>query len=445
MRTAVVVGGGLSGLSAAFRLLQAGVTVTVLEKDAQPGGRSRTERHGGYVVDTGPDALTESYRNYLGLLSELGLGDRVVPSSPVIGLIKDGVLLDIDPRRPWQLLRTTALSLPAKVRLSVGFLRLRKMMRGVDSYELAQSAALDNPDVTALDLAQGYFGDEVAEYLIDPVMRLTTGSGSREVSGLNVLGALKSWSVPVINVRGGLDVLPAELARRVPAEYGATVTSVDETDTGGVRVGYTDAGGRSKSLEADGCVIGAMYHEGAEIWPELKTYSPEFADRLADVKLISISLGYRVRTRSQAYLVQVPTVELPEALLIFLQHNKAPDRAPDGHSLVTIYTDTIVTDEFLQRDDAELVSWAAGIVESLCPELAGHRDLEVVTRWPKGGYLATPGFWRRSAALLAALPPDGPVQVAGDLFGAGSMESAVRWGERAAARLLARDKPTADK
>jgi hypothetical protein len=58
-----------------------------------------------------------------------------------------------------------------------------------------------------------------------------------------------------------------------------------------------------------------------------------------------------------------------------------------------------------------------------------------VTRWPVAGYLATPGFWRQSRALLAAIPADGRVQLAGDLFGAGSMESAVRWGERAAERL----------
>jgi protoporphyrinogen oxidase len=136
--------------------------------------------------------------------------------------------------------------------------------------------------------------------------------------------------------------------------------------------------------------------------------------------------------------VQVPTVEQKDALLIFLQHNKAPDRVPEGHSLVTIYTDTLSTDTYLARSNAEIVEWAAGVVESLCPELAGQRDLEVVTRWPKAGYLAIPGFWRRSAALLDALPADGPIQVAGDLFGAGSMESAVRWGELAAKRLVTR-------
>jgi protoporphyrinogen oxidase len=477
MSAVVVVGGGLSGLAAAYRLHQAGVQVTVLERGPNPGGRAQTERHGGYLVDTGPDALTESYHSYLGLLRELGLGDRVVPSSPVVGLVRRGKLIDIDPKRPWTLLRDRPLGPGAVVRLLRGYRRLRGVLADVDSYQLVKSTSHDDPDRSAYDLALEHFGQEVTDYLIDPVMRLTTGSGAREASWLNVLGALNSWTVPLINIKGGLGVLPAALAAEVPVVYGATVTGIDETGspvtgspvtgspvtgspvsgpdetggtetgtdqtgtgatTGGVTVGYTDADGRHHELNADGCVIGAMYHDGVEVWPELKRVSEDFADHLRNVKLISVSLGYRVPTASRAYAVQLPTVEDKNTLLIFLQHNKAPDRVPDGHSLVTIYTDTLVTDSYLARADTEIVEWAAGVVESLCPELAGRRDLEVVTRWPKAGYLATPGFWRRSAALLDALPADGPVQVAGDLFGAGSMESAVRWGEVAAQRLITR-------
>ena len=435
--TAVVVGGGLSGLAAAYRLKQAGVEVTVLERGPNPGGRAQTEEHGGYIVDTGPDALTESYHSYLGMLNELGLGDRVVASSPVIGLVRGGKLIDIDAKRPWTLLRDRPLSPGAVIKLLRGYRRLSKTLKAVDSYQLVLSADLDDPAKSAYDLSVEHFGQEVADYLIDPVMRLTTGSGAREASWLNVLGALTSWTVPLINVRGGLGVLPRALAEAVPVVYGASVTGVDESGDG-VCVGYTDADGRHQEINADGCVIGAMYHDGVEVWPELKRLSQDFNDHLRNVKLISISLGYTVPTSSKAYAVQVPTVEQQDALLIFLQHNKAPDRVPDGHSLVTIYTDTLATDGYLGRTDAEIVGWAAGIVESLCPELAGHRDLEVVTRWPKAGYLATPGFWRRSSALLDALPVDGPIQVAGDLFGAGSMESAVRWGELAAKRLVAR-------
>jgi oxygen-dependent protoporphyrinogen oxidase len=432
----IVVGAGLSGLTAAYRLQQGGATVTVLESRTAPGGRVQTERHGDYIVDTGPDALTSGYASYLRLVNDLGLADRLVDTSPVIGLVRQGRLIDIDPAKLLRLPFTPALSLRAKLRLVAGFLKLRKAINSVDSYDMSRSAELDHPEVTAHDYAVRHFGSEVAEYLIDPMMRLTTGTGARDASSVNVLGALGAWSGGLQNLRGGLATVPDELASRLDVRYGATVTRVDETGSG-VTVSYT-VGDETRDISADSCVIGAMYHRATDMWPTLSSASPAFGDKLRNVKLISVSLGYRVPTNSKAYTVLVPTVERPEALLIFLQHNKCADRTADGHSLVTIYTDTAVTDRFLERSDTQLEEWAAGIVEQICPELSGHRDLAVVTRWPYAGYLADPGFWRRVSALRDSLPGGCPVQVAGDLFGAGSMESAARWGEHAARRILDR-------
>jgi protoporphyrinogen/coproporphyrinogen III oxidase len=430
----VVVGAGLSGLAAGYRLHQGGATVTVLESATGPGGRVQTERHGEYIIDTGPDALTAGYASYLGLVEDLGLGDRLVDTSAIIGLVRHGRLIDLDPAKVLRLPFTRALSMLAKLRLAAGFIRLRKAIGGVDSYDMGRSAALDDPDVSASDFALRHFGREVTEYLIDPMMRLTTGTGAREASCVNVLGALGAWSSGLRSLRGGLATVTDELASRLDVRYGATVTRVDETESG-VNVSYTDSNG-THDVSAGTCVISAMYHRAVEMWPPLLTASPAFGDKVRNVKLISVSLGYRVPTTSRAYTVLVPTVEEPEALLIFLQHNKSADRAPRGHSLVTIYTDTAVTDRFLDYTDAQLETWAAGVVERLCPELAGNRDLSVVTRWQYAGYLADPGFWRRNSALRDSLPTRGPVQVAGDLFGAGSMESAARWGEHAARRIL---------
>lgn len=433
-RSAVVVGAGLSGLAAAYRLRQAGLDVTVLERLDRPGGRVQTIERDGYVVDTGPDALTESYARYLALVDELGLSDLVVQPSQVAGLVRGGRIVDLDPGKPLRAAASPVLSPRAKVRLVRGYLGLRKRLRGVDSYELVESSDLDDPGASAWDFAVPRFGREVSEYVVDPVMRLVTGSGATQASCLGLLGALTAWTTPLANLRGGLRTLPDALARELDVRYGAEVTEVAESGHG-VSVTYGDAQGQH-ALDADACVIGAMYHVARDIWAPLDGYAPGFAEQLRDVKLISVSLGYRALARTRAYVVQVPTVESPEALLIFMQHNKSPDRAPAGHSLVTIYTDTLVTDRYLSMPDDEIVAWAAGEVESLCPELAGRRDMAIVTRWPKAGYLASPGFWRRSRALLDTLPADGRVQLAGDLFGAGSMESSVRWGERAAARVI---------
>jgi protoporphyrinogen/coproporphyrinogen III oxidase len=436
-RRIVVVGAGLSGLAAAWRLERAGAEVTVLEQRAEPGGRVRTETVGDYLVDTGPDAATQGYERWLALIDDLGLRDRVAPTSTVIGSLRGGRVIDIDPAKTLAAAFTPVLSWRAKARLAAGAVRLRRTLTEVDTYELSRSAALDDPGVNADTFARRYFGAEVTDYLIDGAMRLTTGSGAREASCLGVLGALSGWSVPTVNLRGGLQAVPDGLAAGLAdVRFEHTVTSVEERKDG-VAVSATDAAGTTHEFAADGCVIASMFHTAREIWPTLDRLAPDFGPRLRDVKLISISLGFAVLPASAAYIITVPTVEDPDLLLIFLQHNKAPDRAPAGHSLITLYTDTLATPRYLERSDEQLVDWAAEKMVRLWPELARHQDMSCVTRWPKGGYLADPGFWRRASELQRALPADGRVALAGDLFGAGSMESSVRWGERAADRILA--------
>jgi protoporphyrinogen oxidase len=434
-QTAIVVGAGLSGLAVAFYLQESGFAVRVLERSDSVGGRVRTARKQGYVIDSGPDAATAGYREFLALLRAVGMQATIVPSNGVIGLLRNGVVHDVDPQRLLAALSTPALSWRAKWQLLVGALRVRPRLRGIDAFELFESADQDDPSTNAWDFSERLFGAEVTDYLIDPALRLTTGSGARQASQLGVLGALSAWTQPLVTITGGLDALPGALAQRVPVSCGAEVTQVSDS-ADGVSVEYHDAGGESHVGKADYCVITAMYDAACSIWQPLATLVPQFGRELRNVKLISISLGYKVQGRSKAYVIQVPSKEYPDVLLMFLQHNKAPDRAPPGHSLITLYTDTLATDKYLSWSDADIEAWASGIVESVFPELGGQRELCEVTRWPKAGYHAAPGFWRRSRDLQQALPATARVQIAGDLFGAGSMESAVRCGKRIADRII---------
>jgi protoporphyrinogen oxidase len=164
--------------------------------------------------------------------------------------------------------------------LAAGFIRLRKAIANVDSYDMSRSAALDDPDVSAHDFALRHFGREVAEYLIDP-MRLTSGTGAREASTVNVLGALGAWSSGLRSLRGGLATFSNELASRLDVRYGATVTRVDETESG-VNVSYTDGSG-THDVSAGSRVISAMYHRAVEMWPSLLAASPAFGDKLRNV------------------------------------------------------------------------------------------------------------------------------------------------------------------
>lgn len=78
MTSVAVVGGGITGLAAAWEALGAGADVTVLEAGSRFGGRIVTEEVAGRPVDLGPDAFLARVPDALQLCAELGLDDELV-------------------------------------------------------------------------------------------------------------------------------------------------------------------------------------------------------------------------------------------------------------------------------------------------------------------------------------------------------------------------------
>ena len=89
-RKVIVVGAGMAGLAAAFRLRQAGLDVTVFESSDHVGGRLITDTRDGYIIERGAQLITSTYRNALGLVKELGLEAELRPTSPWMAIVKDG-------------------------------------------------------------------------------------------------------------------------------------------------------------------------------------------------------------------------------------------------------------------------------------------------------------------------------------------------------------------
>jgi protoporphyrinogen/coproporphyrinogen III oxidase len=428
-KSAVVVGAGLSGLAAAYRLQAAGLAVTVLERSDRIGGMARTERHQDYVVDTGCDLLNRSFVRYLALADELGL--EVVPASQVVDFLREGRPVEVDRSRLLSLPHNPVLSLRGKWALARGYLRLRHELAALDPYALTNHAAED--DGNAHELCRRYFDDEVTEWVIDPVLRAFAGTGTRHASGLSVLGALAVGTKEMVAVTGGMAALPQALAQRLDVRCGASVAAIDDRRDG-VVISYRDARGHHE-LPADACIVAVSYHDALGMWPALAAAAPEFARRVKSVPLVSVSLGYGAPSPTRAYSVLVPSRESADALLIMMQQNKAADRAPPGTTLATLYVEAVAAARFLERSDDEIVGWAAELLESYYPALTGRRELQLVTRWPHTGYWPFPGYWQGIARMRRELPQRN-VHATSTLFGSGGVERAVLGGERAARRLL---------
>ena len=79
MPEAIVLGGGIAGLSCAVALADSALAVTVLERDATLGGRARSwaDPVTGDAVDIGPHVVPSGYANMLAFLERLGTRERI--------------------------------------------------------------------------------------------------------------------------------------------------------------------------------------------------------------------------------------------------------------------------------------------------------------------------------------------------------------------------------
>ncbi|MFT3666981.1 protoporphyrinogen/coproporphyrinogen oxidase [Piscinibacter sp.] len=428
----IVIGAGLSGLTAALRLRQRGHEVLVVEAQAHAGGRCKAVRRDGFLIDTCPELAASSYRRWLALIDEVGLGGELVDCPSVMSMLRDGRLIDIDLAKPWTLAATPLLSWRAKLALLRGLWRLRGPLRAVPHY-LLDDVRLDDPHNNARAVAMRAFGAEVTDLLLEPLLRPIGGVTLDMMSSLMVPYTLSDWS-RMVTLRGGLDSLPKALAERLPVRYGSSVHRV-HADSAGVRLDVHEAGGGTAELRADKCLITAPYDQAEAMYPRLAELAGDYRQTMQFMRMIDVKLAYGRPTRSRAACVMLSTQASRDINVVSLAHNKCADRAPPGHALFSVFTEHKEYARLAAMADDDLVAMLAAQVEALYPEVRGALLFSRVARQERVSYVPDAGFFHRTRRLWDAVGTDPRVQLGGDIFMFGGMEAAVASGERAAARL----------
>jgi oxygen-dependent protoporphyrinogen oxidase len=163
--TAVVVGGGISGLLAARELARAGVRTTVLEASGQWGGCVGSHVVAGLTLDSGAESFATRSSAVADLAAELGLAAEIVAPNP------GGAWVQL-PEGPRELPRTGVLGIPAnpwdpEVRRSLGLLgSLRASLDAV----LPASIGTRSEDTSVSALVRARMGRRVLERLVAPVV-----------------------------------------------------------------------------------------------------------------------------------------------------------------------------------------------------------------------------------------------------------------------------------
>src|SRR5712664_675847 len=127
----VVIGGGISGLSAAYDLTHAGTDCTILEKQPRAGGVIETRVADGCMLECGPDSFLSAKPAALALIKELGLEGDVIGSNDhrrttyilkhrKLVALPEGVIMMV-PSRVMPMIKSPLLSWSTKIRMGLEY------------------------------------------------------------------------------------------------------------------------------------------------------------------------------------------------------------------------------------------------------------------------------------------------------------------------------------
>ena len=361
----VIVGAGLAGLSAALRLAGAGREVTVVEREAIPGGRAGLIEDSGYRFDTGPTVLTmpDLIADAFDCVGE-DMADwlQLDPIDPLYrAFYPDGSTLDVkaEPQAMAEEIRRVIGPEEA-----AGYLKYVDFVSDLYRYEMKDfiDRNIDSPfDLVTPDLARlvalGGFrklAPKVRQYLRDPRTERVF-SFQAMYAGLSPYDALAIYAViaymdsvaGVYFPKGGMNAVPRALAgaaekHGVTFRYGTEVTRVEHNGSRATAV-ITSTGER---IEADVVVLNpdlpVAYRDllGEEPWSVRRlTYSPSCYLMLAGSSATYSKIAHHNIHFGKSWkgvfreLIDEKRLMSDPSILVTNPSHSDPDLAPDGREI----------------------------------------------------------------------------------------------------------------
>ncbi len=403
MSHVAIVGGGISGLSAAYFLDKAGHRCTLIESQDRLGGVIRTERAEGCLIEAGPDSFIAQKPWALELIRELGIEDQVIGSQDHLRttcILRGGRLIPLPdgiqflaPTKFLPMVTTRLLSWRAKVAMGL---------------EWFHRPPTEPGDRSVAEFVRQHYGDEVNEYLAQPMLAGVYGGSPEQLSISAVLprfvelerkygsltrGILKSRPKPkpgssrkpaslFLTLKGGMGVLTGTLAQNLAGRLERVTAEVIGVERAGGGFALATGGG---TLEADQVVLAVPANRAA---PLLERFDPQLAGLLGQVRYhssITISLVYRrpeFEHPLNGFGFLIPRAEKRQLAACTWVNTKFAHRAADDRPLLRAFLAGEKAEAFLSLSDAELGEMAHGELSEIMGFAAKAAACRV-HRWPR--------------------------------------------------------------
>lgn len=461
----LVVGGGISGLAAAWELVQHvdGRQVTVVDASDRPGGKLRSMSVGGVRIDAGAESVLARRPEVVDLIKEVGLGADLVHPTPARASIWSRGDLHPIPRR-------TLLGVPADPGDVAGLLTEQEIARiGAED-----ATALTARDVSVGQLVADRLGDAVVDRLVEPLLGGVYAGHARLISAAAAAPALlaaarageslvtaAARAVPAATtpasprpvfagIDGGLHRLPKVLAQRL-VERGVTIRSgvlVRELHRQGAVwravVGPVPA---PESIEADAVILALPPAPTARL---LRQIAPEASAALATVESASMAVVALALPADQTPALPGSGFLVPPRDGRFIKaatfsankwdwvRRNGVGAGPQGRDLLLLRASVGRHREepSLQHPDAELIARTmADLADALGTALPVPVDAQV-QRWGGGLPQYAVGHRDLVAAAQADVRQQAGLALAGATYEGVGIPACVASGRRAAKQVL---------
>ena len=452
--TVLVVGGGITGLVAAWSLGRAGVPTVLVEATGRLGGKVRTERTDGFLIEHGPDALITYRPAAAELARDLGLGESIIrvnePRSVSIRAggrsvpMPDGMGLVL-PTRMLPFITTGLLGPLQKLRAGLDLVLPRTLGSadvGIGPF-LERRLGRGIVDRLAGPLLGGVYGTRVGDLSLDAVV--PSLRESERVHRSLMLASIAAGKArghgggsPFITLAGGIGALTDALVRSlgqlpgVDVRTGSDVASLEPSSSGTtVRLANGDV------LRPEAILLATPAPATAGL---VESFAPAAAAHLRAIPYGStgvVTLAYREEQFPGPVTTHGFLVADDEPLAISaatITSRKWTGRAPDGTVLVRVFIGD-KSDALLRSTDDAIVAASRRDLETT---LGVHGDQHQVrvTRWVDQMPHYTVGHIGRVDAALRALAPFPDITVAGSAYRGVGLPDCVAQGRAAAHAII---------
>jgi oxygen-dependent protoporphyrinogen oxidase len=455
-----IVGGGIAGLAAAFRLTQLdpNLVITLIEADSRLGGKIQTIDVDGYTIEGGPDSYLSYKPRGIGLCRELGIEDQlqgVNEATRRTFVLRRGKLYDLPegltgliPTRLGPMAKTRLISPTGKLRMALDYVK---------------PPTREDEDESLASFIERRLGREVYENLVEPLMAGIYAGDGRQLSlaatfpqlrqgELNYGGLIKGVlasrrtasnnapaTSPFLSPIQGMSAIVCALEQRlrgagVNIKVGQRVDRLAKEPAGTFSVHST---GRPP-IDVDAVILATPAHATAKLLEDL---APEAATRLREIPHVStstVTLGFSASALGKplvghGYLV--PRIENRPALACTFVSSKWAHRALDGKALVRVFIGRAGQEDLADRNDDALIEIARSELRQTL-DITAEPELALVTRWPQGMPQYTLGHLDRIASIEKVVQEIPGLAVAGNAYRGVGIPDCIASGEAAAERVL---------